>query len=254
MSSRRKILFFSDGVDESVIRRIIIATSVLFDKLKIEVESRWEGDIWKGVDDELLKDISTKLVRIRVTRWDKVIIHDFVSPAEINFETRRARGEIKSFGIVYDGFLLSSVFFKILDGKSEDLPVVFTNRQIATFGEDGRYHLRIAVLGLPSVISVNGFFSAPAKPIEYHITKMVDQDTALIKGETIKNYIEKNIPFFARAYVLEALLWNILGVPFCSNKTCFLSDSHTTDELILSKKGRFNLCKIHKEAVSVLRR
>lgn len=254
--SNIEVLFLSDGVEDSEIRKIQYATSELFRYFKLKSKIEYVGSVWSLLDQKSLQNVSYKLVRIRVTNWSKQTVHDFVSPAEINFELKKIRGEINPFGIIYDGFLFCGIIFEFLptDLKSSRiLPVVITNRQVATFGEDGRYHIRIGVFSVPSIISTNGFFSAPAKPVEYHLTKMVSEDVALIKAEDLKNYIYKNIPIFARAYILEALLWNNLGVPFCSSPRCFLSDSHTTDELISTKKGKIFLCDMHKDALEHLR-
>lgn len=249
-----RISFFSDGVDLSDINRIIYSAEQLFKDFGIKADFNFGGDVWEKLKNQ--DEISKKLVRIRVFKWNEQSLADFVSPAEMNFEIRRMKRIINSFGVIYDGFLLSGVFFEVLSkklGAISLLPIVITNRQIATFGEDGRYHLRICVIGFPTVISTNGFFSAPAKPLEYHLTKMVNEDLAILKGHTIKEYIQKKIPIISRAYILESLVWNFLGIPFCSNEFCLLSDSHTVDEIIYSKIKKLKLCDVHKEAVSSIR-
>lgn len=257
-----EVILLSDGVEESEVKKIKYTTSHLLKEFGLDIKIEDLGDIWRSTDLDLITRASRKLVSIRVTRWDKEIIHDFVSPSELNFEIRKAQGKIRSFGVVYDGFLLASVFFEVLmNNKLKDtfkdignrIPVIITDRQIATFGEDGRYHLRICVLGSPTIISLNGFFSAPAKPIDYHLTKMISEDKALIKGEELRDYINRNVSILARAYIVETIIWNTLGIPFCSNRTCFLSDSHTIEELIESKKKRVKLCAMHKEALGILR-
>ncbi len=245
-----KISFFSDGVKLSDINKIIYSADNLFRDLGLHWDIVLKGNIWENLSNQ--EKICEKLVKIRVFKWNDQSICDFVSPAEINFELRRIKGIINSFGVIYDGFLLSGIFFEVLAHSFQDfsfLPIVITNRQIATFGEDGRYHLRICVIGVPTIISINGFFSAPAKPLDYHLTKMVNEDLALIKSYDLKEYIHKNIPIASRAYILESILWNFGGIPFCSNKFCLLSDSHTIDELIFSKIKGLKLCDMHRKAI-----
>ncbi|ALV63435.1 hypothetical protein ADU37_CDS17360 [Thermococcus sp. 2319x1] len=47
--------------------------------------------------------------------------------------------------------------------------VLITDRLIATFGEDGRYHLRMIVMEPAAIISLKGILCAPAKPLQYYM-------------------------------------------------------------------------------------
>ncbi len=244
----KKIFFLSDGVPEHEVNKIITSSKFVLEELQLPAEIKFLGSIWK-IKGAVRKHNLEKLVRIRVIRWDKFELHDFVSPTEISFEKRKAQGKIKSWGIIYDGFALSGIFRKIISPKDDALYIVITDRQIATLGEDGRYHLRICVLGNPTLISKHGFFSAPAKPREYHLCKLVSEDLAVMKGEGLRQEIEMAVPILSRAYVLAGVLWWYKGVGLCTEEGCFLSDSHTTDELLSSKKGGLKFCKKHKKEI-----
>ena len=248
----KKIFFLSDGVPEHEVNKIITSSKFVLNELQLPAEIKFLGSLWK-IKGSTKKENLEKLVRIRVIRWDKFELHEFVSPTEISFEKRKAQGKIKSWGIIYDGFALSGIFRKIISPQDDTLYIVITDRQIATLGEDGRYHLRICVLGNPTLISKHGFFSAPAKPREYHLCKLVNEDLAIMQGEGLRQEIEMSVPLLSRAYVLAGVLWWYEGVGLCTEEGCFLSDSHTTDELLSSKKGNVMLCKKHKKAIQSMK-
>jgi hypothetical protein len=255
---KSKILIFYEGVDEHKVNIVSNITNSLLQWFGIPAEVKVKGKIWETPDE--LDEIYKNLVRIRVIRWNEFKLHEYVAPAEISFERKKAEGKIKGWGILYDGFFLQSIMLSALLHQKliekidlEFIPVIITDRQIATFGEDGRYHLRIAVLGYPSLISEKGFFSAPAKPKEYHISKMISEDVAIVKGYSIQEEIENKFPLLARPYIILSLLWTRYGIGFCQNETCFFSDSHTTESLLKSKSGKITLCNYHKDEISKIK-
>jgi hypothetical protein len=255
---KNKILIFYEGVDEHKINIVSNITNSLLQWFGIPAEVKVKGKIWENPNG--LEEIYKNLVRIRVIRWNEFKLHEYISPAEILFERKKAEGKIKGWGILYDGFFLQSIMLSaLLEQKLmkkidlENIPVVITDRQIATFGEDGRYHLRIAVLGYPSLISEKGFFSAPAKPKEYHISKMISEDIAVVKGYSLQEEIESKFPLLARPYIILSLLWTKYGIGFCQNENCFFSDSHTIESLLKSKSGKINLCSLHKDEISKIK-
>ncbi len=252
---QHKILIFYEGeINSDEIKKVIDGVNFLTETLKLRIKAEEGGNIWDGVRSDIIKGICEKLVRIRITKWNKFVLHRFVSPAELSFEMRRATGEIKSWGIIYDGFALAGIFNELMiKGRGEKIkgaiPVIITDRQIATIGEDGRYHLRIAVLSFPAVISKHGFFSAPAKPKEYHLMKMVSEDLAIEKGYHLREKIERLFPILSRAYVILSYLWYVHGVGFCGVRECLFSDPHTTDDLLMSKRGKIHICPEHKSLI-----
>ncbi len=258
------IKIFHEDLEEYEVESFVSKVDQLAHNLGINIQVDYIGNIWDNLrksEHSLFKydRIFEKLVKIRVIRWDKFLLHEYVSPAEKSFERRRAQGIIKSYGIVYDGFGIIGVFREYLASQFfpltyDEVPVIITNRQIATLGDDGRYHLRIAVLGHPAVISKQGLFSAPAKPKEYHIAKLVKEDEALLIGMEIEEKIRKHLPELLSPYILSAFLWINYGISFCMDRSCLFSDSHTIDELFDSKlQVQLKLCRYHKSKIDEIR-
>jgi len=245
-----RIKIFYEGVEEKDVKLLVNHTRITAQNLNLPVQIEDAERLWT---ENLKDEIFEKLAKIRVFKWNEFEIQNFVSPVEIQFERRKAEGKIKSFGIVYEGFLLQGIFLSAISGRIDekrDFPVVITDRQIATFGDDGRFHLRVAVIGFPSIVSKTGLFSAPAKPKEYHIAKFVSEDVALLKGYSIKEEVEKKFYSLGRPYVILTYLWLKEAIGFCENPVCFFSDSHTIEELFISKSGKIKLCDFHSTAIT----
>ncbi|MFN4133047.1 MAG: DUF6775 family putative metallopeptidase, partial [Candidatus Hadarchaeales archaeon] len=75
-------------------------------------------------------------------------------PLEIDMEKKFFREPSRRMpGISYDGLKLQEIFQRLLPERELSLEhshIVFTWRGLATWGEDGRYHLRVAIYGWPS--------------------------------------------------------------------------------------------------------
>ncbi|HWP90629.1 MAG TPA: DUF6775 family putative metallopeptidase, partial [Thermodesulfobacteriota bacterium] len=133
-------------------------------------------------------DISTPLDEVREPIY-----------GEIGVELRRLKGEASTLGVLYDGLWLQRIFYKIIYEKikgelgSGFIHIIFTGRLFGTF-ETGdslktlppfdpaqdkldsyprspRYHARVILTGLPSLISTSGIVEAPARPKDYYWLK-----------------------------------------------------------------------------------
>jgi hypothetical protein len=208
------------------------------------------GRIWT-FSDRRLKKFADMFSSIRITS-PSIQIEDIntanIPPVVTNFEKRRLDGKISVKGIIYDGFLYAWIVMEALKTRKRltknSVDVVLTDQLIATFGEDGRYHLRVCVLWNPHIISIPGIFDAPAKPPEYHISKMISQDAFYLYGrEIVKQPTGNILASIISSYILNAVVYQVLGEGFCPRRTCKLSDPHYLQDMKYKASG--NLCKGH---------
>lgn len=176
---------------------------------------------------------------------------------EINVELERLRGKASSIGVLYDGLWLQRVLYKIMaekfpnDFRSGFIHIIFTSRLFVTF-EKRRYHARVVLTGLPSLISTSGIVEAPAKPKEYYWVKAgfirsgkdIRELDIMYKGKFIE-YDDERITEILRAYALQAIFYELTGDPFCVNPTCCLFNSHWQEE-VLKTQLEGKLCEEHR--------
>ena len=165
------------------------------------------------------------LAYIRVRNPNK---REFYEPFPVEVENEE-RGLIK--GVIYDGVELLKYFSRDVD--TPEPTVLITNRLIATFGGDGRYHLRMIVMGPAAIISLKGILYAPAKPPHYYMRRsfgfddMIEVDV----GKVLKMLLLQFYAYFKHEEI------------FCENEECMLHNCHTTEE-IKKVKG---LCEKHRK-------
>jgi len=167
----------------------------------------------------------TWLARIRVRNPHERKFYD-PFPVEIENEIKN-----RVEGVIYDGVELLKEFVKNVNTTIPN--VLITNRLIATFGEDGKYHLRMIVMGPAAVISFKGIFYAPAKDVEYYLKYSLGFE------EKVNIDIEKVL----KMLFLQFYTFYEYGEIFCENEFCFLHNCHTVREI---EKVR-NLCHKHRK-------
>ncbi|PLV56286.1 DUF6775 family putative metallopeptidase [Thermotoga sp. SG1] len=152
----------------------------------------------------------------------------FYDPFPIEIEN-----EIKNRveGVIYDGIELLKEFVKDVNPTTPN--VLITNRLIATFGEDSRYHLRMIVMGPAAVISFKGIFYAPAKDVGYYLKYSLGFE------EKVDMDVEKVL----KMLLLQFYAFYEYGEIFCKDEFCFLHNCHTVCELERVK----GLCHEHLE-------
>ncbi|AEC52499.1 hypothetical protein PNA2_1584 [Pyrococcus sp. NA2] len=165
------------------------------------------------------------LAYIRIRRPDK---REFYEPFPVEVENER-KGLIK--GVIYDGIELLKHF--CLDVNVSKPTVLITDRLIATFDEDGRYHLRMIVMGPAAIISLKGILYAPAKPPQYYIKLSLGFEDA----------IDIDVSKVLKMLLLQFYAYFKYEEVFCENDECMLHNCHTTEE-IKKVKG---LCEKHKK-------
>ncbi len=188
---------------------------------------------------------------------------------DIDAELKRVKGEESHLGVgaihelplLYDGLWLQRIFYKIMASKTlyefngSFIHIIFTSRLFGTF-ETKRYHARVILTGLPTLISTSGIVEAPARPKEYYWLKagfiqagkdLIELDQ-IYKGRFIE-YDDPRLTSVLAPYVLKAIFYEITGDPFCDNPSCCLYNSHWQEE-VLKAQIEGKLCEEHRDMIS----
>ncbi len=187
---------------------------------------------------------------------------------DIDVELKRIKGEESHLGVgaihelplLYDGLWLQRIIYKVMASKTSHefngsyIHVIITSRLFGTF-ETKRYHARVILTGLPSLISTSGIVEAPARPKEYYWLKagflqagkdLIELDQ-IYKGRFIE-YDDPRITSVLAPYVLKAIFYEITGDPFCDNPSCCLYNSHWQEE-VLKAQIEGKLCGKHRDII-----
>ncbi len=158
--------------------------------------------------------------------------------------------------ILYEGYQLNRLYFKKLVKKQpditeiNDLHIIYTNRLFCTYGEK-RYHARVILMGLLTLISTSGVVEAPAKPREYYWLKAgfvqsgksIEELDELFKDKYVK-YDDPKMTKIIYSYTLQAIFFHLTGKEFCTSKNCCLYNSHWQEE-VLKLQYENKLCDMH---------
>jgi hypothetical protein len=204
--------------------------------------------------EERVDFLAKKLAGLKIR---KVNEREFLKPlpGEVEYEKRKLhRPELKSFGILYEGFKLAALFSGLIpEGElsSECCHIAFTNQFFGTWDHyNHRYHARVSIYSFPSLISTTGLVEAPAKPKEFYLRRQLGADEAILKEEFKDRFIDYEDPRLTevmKGYVLQALFFHMTGHPFCKNKNCRLYNAHWQEEMIHAQlETPHELCKKHQ--------
>ena len=257
MSVRRlnKVLLYNEGAAQSL--NVEEIAEYLRKKLaKIGVEVR--GDPFCRLHDRI-SDYAKKIACTKIQDATRRMLSGQESLyGEIEYEKRRILGKTRAFGVLYDGLELQRIFWEIISREQRSLEFVhifFTNRLFATWDEhDRRYHARVSVYGIPSIISTTGVVEAPAKPREYYLLKqqyeMLRKDLLELKDGfkgSFMDYDDERLTEVVKGYAMQAVFYYLIGYPFCEDKGCRLYNAHWQEELIFAQLGsEYEFCPQHK--------
>ncbi|MGQ0797466.1 MAG: DUF6775 family putative metallopeptidase [Methanobacteriota archaeon] len=185
---------------------------------------------------------------------------------EVTFELRLLKDPGKRVpGILYDAHRYADILRDLLPVEERSLrtlPVVFGHRLIGTFDEDGRYHARTVLCGVPGLVSTSGLVEAPAKPPEYYRVKArlsaalgaVPFDAAKepFAGRFV-DYDDPRLTEVAKGYALQAAWYLATGEAFCEDPTCRLFNAHWQSELLAAQIASGRLCARHARTASRIR-
>ena len=178
----------------------------------------------------------------------------------VRYEERALDHPERAGGVIYDGFAVQRALERRLPEEERSLDrlhVALLDRVLGTWGNDGRWHKRVAVLGPLALVSVPGLYEAPAKPEAYYREK---QRHALLSGdapprEILENEVEgaflvEDDPRTTEAlagYVLQAVHYLRAGEAFCDEAGCRLYDAHRQEALVEAQLRDPEFCPAHAE-------
>ncbi|MFA5772268.1 MAG: DUF6775 family putative metallopeptidase [Thermoplasmata archaeon] len=236
-------------------------------KTKVSIEGDFFHTFFKKTEFDWAAE---KLAQLRVREPTR--IPDFAEKpmyGEIQYEKELLENpKDKPPGIVYDGLKLHAFFREVLLKNKEDLSkhihVIITSRLFGTFDEkDRRYHARVIVCGVPSIISTTGIVESPAKPKEFYrlrekYAQLGARDVAVdvlkekFKGSFI-DYNDERMTDVVKGYIMQALFYHLTFEPFCTNKNCRLYNAHWQEEMINAQITVGKFCKKHEKILKEIR-
>lgn len=246
----------SDSLDINIITEKL-------QRLGFSAENRGDYLEYLGISQDELTELSVKLSSIHISDIEKENEYaepdDFSIKREADILVKKKHPDRK---ILYEGTLLNSILFLPLFRnnpdiiKSDDIHIVYTSRLFCTFGVK-RYHARVVLTGVPSLISTTGLVEAPAKPREYYWLKAsfiqdgrdTEELNELFRGRFI-DYDDAKITPILYSYTLQVIFYYLTGDPFCPDYNCCLYNSHWQEE-VLSNQHRGELCKNHREIINL---
>lgn len=251
--------------------------------LNLDEISRYLKDIFKGseiqIRDEFLNhhlsrssfeerkkmidNLAEEIAKAKIRKIEERNSDFEPLPGEIEYEKRRISDpDKKSFGILYNGFMLMKIFSDLISEEEAGLSychIIFTDQLFASWDEgDLRYHARVSIYGFPSIISTSGIVEAPAKPREFYLKKQFGIDVNILKQEFAGRYIDYDDPRMTevmKGYVLQALFYHITGNPFCDDRKCRLFNAHWQEEVIQAQlNSRYEFCRKHQEYINYIKK
>jgi hypothetical protein len=214
--------------------------------------------------DDLINKIAEKLANVRVRNPNKSDYFPKPIYGEIEYEKKLLENiDNKPIGVIYDGFRLSHISNELIPENQKNyrnIHIIFTNQLLGTFDRgDKRYHLRVNILGYPSIISTSGVVEAPAKPKEYYIVKKQlgngSEDLLSVWKKNNQHrfidYDDERLTEIMKVYVLQSLFFFITGEPFCDNKNCRLFNAHWQEEMIHSQIVSGKVCNSHYNQLTI---
>jgi len=205
------------------------------------------------------KAIAKEFARAKVVDLYKEELNPEPLLAEIEYESRLLLSR-KPSGLLYDGFCLQGIFRQMIPHQEHNLShahIIFTSRLFGTF-VDNRYHARVAVFGVPSLISTTGIVEAPAKPREFYLRMQLGENEAVLKEEfkgRFIDYDDSRMTEVMKGYLMQAFFYHAFGKPFCDDPNCRLYNAHWQEEVIKAQlEAKYEFCKIHEQILKDVRR
>ncbi|KXB05721.1 hypothetical protein AKJ50_00030 [candidate division MSBL1 archaeon SCGC-AAA382A13] len=176
---------------------------------------------------------------------------------------RNPKSEMR--GILYDGFRLQKIFTDMIPEQQTDLPhlhVIYTNMFFATWKPaTQRYHARVSVYGLPSIISTTGIVDAPARPKGFYYLKKDDNSKSLkIVSENEKfhgdylDYDDEKMTEIMKGYAMQVVFYHVHSGPFCDKKSCRLYNPHLQKNILKAQLSEPELCEKHQKILENMQR
>ncbi len=214
-----------------------------------------------GRREELLEDLARAFAHAKVRDLSQSAQADQrCLPGEIAYERRRLADSGKAvFGLLYDAFMVSEIYSRLLGREwltLDRVNIIFTNQLIGSWDEaDRRYHARVVLCGAPAVISLSGLVVAPAKSREYYLARQgasvagfSEEQAHRVAEAYADDYLEHNdarLTEIAKGYVMQAVAYRMTGEPFCGSPGCRLYNAHWQKELLEAQLDGNDFCERH---------
>lgn len=261
MSLIKQVFIYSDNPSEA------LSINALVDYLRgLGFDATNRGDLLSFLDlsDEDENEYIKSIIGTRVLDISSPLERPY-EPADkgVDTELKKLLKDLKSPEVMFDGFWLQRILYRVMfkripgELKSGLVHIIFTGKLFGTF-ETKRYHARVVLLGIPSIISTSGVVEAPARPREYYWLKAgfiqsgrgIEELDEVFKGRFIE-YDDPRITEVLKSYTLQVIFYEATGEAFCQNKCCCLYNSHWQEEVLrVQLEGK--LCKWHKKALESL--
>ncbi|MFP4188343.1 MAG: DUF7001 family protein [Halobacteriales archaeon] len=173
----------------------------------------------------------------------------------VRYEERALEDPSRAGGVIYDGFAVQRALYPYASGADDGtLDIALLDRVLGSWGDDGRWHKRVAVLGRPALVSVPGLYEAPAKPEEYYKEK---SKYAMAGGVPPREYLEEKVDgeFLVeddprttdalKGYVLAGYHYATTGEDFCDDADCRLYDAHRQEGVVRAQLRASEFCDEH---------
>jgi hypothetical protein len=207
-------------------------------------------------DSELSSLIKLRL--INPVKRDERAIDSF---ALREFERRVMMGTAKPRGVPYEGLGLMAFYRNLIPEAERIFPefhIIITDRLIMSWDEDeSKYHARVVLFGIPSIISMSGLVEAPARAREYYIARQVADSIGIknplaarsFSGDFLE-FDDGRTPFVLRGYLLQCIFYAMTGNPFCSDRDCMLFNAHWQEEMLHAQIESGRLCAHHRRELN----
>ena len=178
-----------------------------------------------------------------------------------DFERRVLIGDAKARGVPYEAPGLMTFYRNLIQGAdivSPELHVIVTDRLIMSWDDgDLRYHARVALFGVPCIVSMSGLVEAPARSREYYIARQAVESIGIkdisaarsFSGDFLE-FDDERTPSVLKGYLLQCIFYAITGNPFCEDRDCALFNAHWQEEMLHAQIESGKLCAYHRRELN----
>lgn len=169
---------------------------------------------------------------------------------EADYEARMLSGAARATGgVIYDGVELLALAAERLPAGERGIGVLhvwLTERLFATWDDDDRrYHLRVVLCGVPTLLSTTGMVRAPARERSYYLGRRL----GIRHQEATADFLAPEDPrtaAVAKGYAMQAVFYGLTGEPFCEEPTCRLFNAHWQQEMLAAQLSDTDYCPHHE--------
>ena len=231
-------------------------------EVRDEFFTHWLGPHHPAFRDQMIESLSQRLARARIR--NQVGRNPLSEPlaGEVEFERLKLVDQgVAAFGYLYDAPKFLDICGELIETEErgpEFAHIVFTNQLLASWDEaDGKYHARTIVCGGVGVVSTTGLVEAPAKSPEYYLLTQQSAASGIsglaelaitpqIAAEALF-YEDDRITDVVKGYVLQAVMYQLTGQPFCDDPGCRLFNARSQKQMLHAQLDEaYDLCPKHE--------